>query len=137
MVRIKFPHFTQEEALVLEKFQKEAAPQGKWSYDVRLKSKKADLAKIEDPTLKAYWEKVTAKRIDAIVETASQINIIEVKRYMLASGIGQLLTYAYMYAEQYKPQKPVQLWYVTYYSDPDIEELAPKFGIKTWSVVHL
>ena len=137
MPKPKFPHFTVDESKVLEIFQKEAAPTGKWSYDVRLKSRKAALAKIENPVLQVYWQKVTAKRIDALVETATDINIIEVKRMMLSSGIGQLLLYADMYAEQFKPEKSVKLWYVTYYNDRDVEALARKLGIRTWSVVRL
>ena len=110
---------------------------GKWSFDVKLTSKKFENAKIDDDLMRVIWKNLTAKRIDAVCETAEDINIIEVKRVMLASGIGQLMLYAYMYNQQFKPQKPIKLWYVTYYNDPDIEEYCKLIGIKTWSKIHI
>ena len=137
MPKRRFPHFTLEEAEVLEEFMKSGLLEGKWSFDVKLVSKKFENAKIDDELMKVIWKNLTAKRIDAICETAEDINIIEVKRVMLASGIGQLMLYAYMYNQQFKPQKPVKLWYVTYYNDPDIEEYCRLIGVKTWSKVRV
>ena len=134
MARPKFPHFTLEEARTLELFQASRILVGKWSYDVRLRSKRAAKCPYKEEWLRRMWEAVTAKRIDAVCERDSDINIIEVKRYMLPAGIGQLLVYSYMYAEQFKPNKPIKLWYVTYYNDPDVEEICKRLGIKTWSV---
>jgi len=131
---VRFPHFTLEEAKVLDEFQKRKILVGKWSYDVRLKSKKSKLPGDVSDWVQRMWESVTAKRIDAVCETENKIHLIEVKRYMLASGVGQLLVYMYMYQEQFKPFKPLQLWYVCFYSDPDIVEICRKLGIKTWSI---
>lgn len=135
MPKAKFPHFTPEEAKVLEEFQRAGILRGKWSYDVRLESLRAEKVYIEDPTMRAMWKALTAKRIDAVCETDTDINIIEVKRAMLASGVGQLFLYAYMYNRQFKPQKPVKLWYVCYYHDPDIVEFCRLHGIRTWWMV--
>ena len=137
MARPKFPHFTLEEARTLELFQATGILIGKWSYDVRLTSKRATDCPFEEDWACRMWKALTAKRIDAVCERESDINIIEVKRYMLPSGVGQLLLYSYMYADEFKPNKPVKLWYVTYYSDPDVEDLCRKLGIKTWSVVRV
>ena len=137
MVKVKFPHFTLEEAKVLEEFQKLFFKGAKWQYDVRLESRKAKLPESEPEPFKIMWKKLTAKRIDALVETSDAFHIIEVKRVMLPSGIGQLLVYAYMFNEQFKPKKMVKLWYVTYYNDPDVEHICKQLGINTWSVVKL
>jgi len=137
MPKVRFPHFTLEEAKVLEEFMRSGILDGKWSFDVRLKSKKAEAVKIEDEMMRVMWEALTAKRIDAVCETPVDVNIIEVKRVMLPSGIGQLMVYAYMYNEQFKPKKPVKLWYVTWYNDPDVEHIANQLGIKTWSKVRV
>ena len=134
MAKIKFPHFTLEEAKVLEEFQKRFPYFTNWRYDVKLKSRKLDLAKIDDPILKKMWYHLTAKRIDAVCEDNENIYIIEVKRYMMASGIGQLLVYQYMFNEQFKPKKNIKLWLISYYPDPDVEHIANQLGIRTWSV---
>jgi len=134
MPRPKFPHFTPDEAEVLEVFMDKGPLEGKWSYDVKLESQKAKWIKFESEAMERMWKAVTAKRIDAICETQTEINIIEVKKYMMASGIGQLLVYSFMYSEQYKPTKPVKLWLIAKYPDPDVEEVARKVGIKTWTI---
>ena len=135
MAKVKFPHFSIEEAEVLERFQETRRLVGDWSYDVRLKSIKAEEVKIEDPVLRQMWEALTAKRIDAVCETREDINIIEVKRVMLPSGIGQLMLYSYMYNQQFKPTKPVKLWLIAKYHDPDIVEYCKMVGIKTWWMI--
>ena len=135
MARVKFPHFTLEEAEVLEKFQEAGVLSGKWSYDVRLESKKVPAMEGEPEYIKKMWKAVTAKRIDAVCEDENFIHIIEVKRYMQASGIGQLLLYSHMYAEQFKPFKRIKLWLIAYYPDADVVEFCEQMGIKTWTVV--
>ena len=135
MAKVKFPHFTPDEAEVLEEFMRKGPLEGKWSFDVHLKSLKAERIPVEDTVYRMMWEKLTAKRIDAVCETYNSINIIEVKRVMLASGIGQLMLYSYMYNKQFKPKKPVYLWYVVKYHDPDVVEYCRNIGIKTWWMV--
>ena len=134
MVRTKFPHFTPEEAEVLDEFIRKRIIVGEWKFDVRLPSNRAKEVDIKDPTLKLFWEKVTAKRIDALCETPESIHIIEVKRYMLASGIGQLLLYSYLYNKHFKPSKPIFLWLIAKYPDPDVIEWCKLHGIKTWTM---
>ena len=136
MPRPKFPHFTLEESKVMEELLIERPIWGDFKFDVHLTSKKFELAKIENETLRRMWHALTAKRIDAVCDTGKEIYIIEVKRMMLASGIGQLLLYAHMYNKEFKPEKPVKLLYATYYPDPDVEEFCRQIGIKTWSVVR-
>jgi len=134
MPRPKFPHFTKDEAEVLEAFMKQYPNVQKWEFDVRLKSKKAEGIKFENEMMKLFWEKATAKRIDAVAHLTNEIWLIEVKRYMLSSGIGQLLVYSFMYNEQFKPKKYVKLWLIAKYPDPDVIEVCKKLGIKTWSM---
>lgn len=88
--------------------------------------------KITDPTMRLMWEALTAKRIDAVAETDTFIHIIEVKRVMLPSGIGQLLLYSYLYNEQFKPTKNIKLWLIAKYPDPDVIHVCKQMGIQTW-----
>ena len=134
MEKIKFPHATSEERQALEEFIRKGIISGIWTFELRLPSRKAKgLEHLPEP-IRVMWEKLTAKRIDAVCEAADAIYLIEVKRYLLPSGIGQLLVYAYMYNEIYKPKKPVKLYYVAYYNDPDVAEVCKNMGIKVFTV---
>ena len=133
--RIRFPHYTEEERRALEEFMKAGILHGVWSFEVRLKSRISEFAKELPENWRRMWETVTAKRIDAVCEEPDRINIIEVKRRLMSSGIGQLITYEKMYKEQFKPTKPIQLWMVAWENDPDVAKVCADMGIKTWTVV--
>ena len=134
-MKIKFPHATSEEREALQKFIDAGIIHGIWTFELRLPSRKAKIAEKAAEPFRIMWEKLTAKRIDAVCEAADAIYLIEVKRYLLPSGIGQLLVYAYMYNEIYKPKKPIKLYYVAYYNDPDVAEVCKNMGIKVFTVV--
>jgi hypothetical protein len=68
-------------------------------------------------------------RIDAVGESPSNIDIIEVKPRGNMAGIGQLLTYKNHYLEEYKPTKPVRMVLVCADIDPNIIPLAEQNGI--------
>ena len=136
-LRIRFYHFTDEEAEVARLFILEGPLQGEWYCDIRLPSRKAKfVGELEEPW-RTMWLHLTSKRIDLLCVQRDTIHIIEVKRYMLSSGVGQLLTYRDMFEETYKPIVPVELWYVTYYPDPDVIEICRRHGIRTWSVIKV
>ena len=132
MEALRFKHFTLDEKEIAEKFIKKHQQFFNWRFDVRLKSKKSELVEIEDETLRLMWENLTAKRIDMLFEDARYIYIAEVKRVMLASGIGQLLLYERMYKEQFRPSKPVKLYYIVKYPDPDVDQFCKDLNILTW-----
>ena len=136
ITRPKFPHFTEEESYVLRKFIEANVITGEWYTDVKLTSRKASYVENMEEPWRTMWLTLTAKRIDAVCVSRDAVHIIEVKRVMLPSGVGQLQLYRMMFAEEYKPQLPIRLWYVTYYSDPDVEEMCRRAGIRTWSVVR-
>lgn len=132
---IKFPHYTSEEEFIAKQFILSGTLKGEWYADVKLKSRKANWIHDYKEPWRSMWEALTAKRIDLLCINPKAIYIIEVKRYMLSSGIGQLITYRNMFLEEYRPDVPVYLYYVTYYHDPDIVALAKKLGIYTWWMV--
>lgn len=135
MYRIPFPHFTKEEADVLRRFIEAGLIKGKWYFDVRLTSQKAKFVEKLPSPWAWMWQQLTAKRIDAVCVSENAVHIIEVKRYMLSSGVGQLITYRDMFIKEYEPSGPVVLWYVTFYHDPDIVRLCESLNINTWYVV--
>ena len=136
-LRIRFFHFTDEEAEVARLFIQHGPLDGEWFCDVRLPSRKARWVVEAEEPWRTMWMHLTSKRIDLLCVQKDTINIIEVKRYMLSSGVGQLETYRDMFIEYYKPLVDVTCWYVTYYPDPDVELVARKRGIRTWSFIKV
>ena len=134
-VALPFPHFTPEESEVARRFIESGTLKGEWYFDVRLTSSKAEWIKRVEHPWREMWKAVTAKRIDIVCVSARAVHIIEVKRMMLSSGIGQLMTYRDMFIKEYQPDAPVVLWYVTYYHDPDVVKMCNTLGINTWYVV--
>ena len=132
---LPFPRFTEEENIVAKKFIEEVNIDGEYWFDVRLTSTKARYVDNLPKPLQKMWEEVTAKRIDMVILTKNVVHIVEIKRYMLSSGIGQLLLYRDMFIDEYQPDSPVELWYAVYYWDPDVMKLCKKLGIKTWSYI--
>jgi hypothetical protein len=68
-------------------------------------------------------------RIDAVGESTSNIDIIEVKPRGNMAGIGQLLTYKEHYFNEYNPTKPIRMVLVCEAIDPNIIPLAEQHGI--------
>jgi len=135
MAKPKFPHFTADEAEVLEEFIKRGIIKGEWKFDVRLPSEKAKYIEHYPEPWKSMWIALTSKRIDALCEDENYIHIIEVKRVMLHSGIGQLLMYKYLYEKHFKPKKPIKLWLIAKYHDPDVVKLCRQLNINTWWLI--
>ena len=134
---LPFPRYTGEEDIVAKEFIYSNKIDGEYYFDVKLTSKKAKFLDNAPPDFRYMWQQITAKRIDLVILTKNIIYIIEFKRYMLSSGIGQLLTYYHMFIKEYQPEGKIELIYATYYPDPDIVDIAKEYNIKTWSVVKL
>ncbi|MCD6094170.1 MAG: hypothetical protein J7J51_05235 [Candidatus Omnitrophica bacterium] len=133
--RLPFPHNTTEESIVLRRFIEANILKGEWWFDVKLPSMKAEFVKNLPEPWATMWKNLTAKRIDALCFTGRAWHIIEVKRQMLASGIGQLKLYDFMFKKYYQPEEPVHLWYVTFYHDPDVVLMCEREEIKTWWLI--
>lgn len=80
-------------------------------YSVRLHGQK--LPPSEDPVYAGMWEKITARRIDAVAHTTDRIDIIEFRPFAGPSAIGQLLMYKTLYEMEVKPTKPIKLILIT------------------------
>ena len=107
-------------------------PDAKLKFDVPLKSKAPAALETAPEHYRKLWEYLTAKKIDFIAEYPEKIMIVEVKRKLSASAVGQLLLYRKMFTEQYKPGKPVELWHIANYPDLDVIELLNELGIRWW-----
>jgi len=130
---MKFRHFSPEEKEIMKAFMEAHPALFNYRFDVRVGGKKAELADIKEEWVKLMWKSLLAKRIDAVAEDRSYLYIIEVKQWMLLSGVGQLLGYKELYKQTYPVIKPIKLVYAVRYPDPDVIDVCKAYGINWWS----
>lgn len=104
----------------------------KIEFDVPLKTTKISEVRKEFETFARMWEYLTAKKIDIVIHLPEKIMIVEVKKKLSASAAGQLLLYRDLYLQEYKPNKPVELWHIAVYGDSSVIPLLEKLNIKWW-----
>ena len=132
----KFPRYTEEETIIAKEFIKQwPNDNDEFWFSVHIPSAKAKWVVNAPPFLQYQWTVVTAKRPDLVIVSKNVVHIVEFKRYMLSSGIGQLLLYRDMFLEYYKPDAPIELWYAVWYWDPDVAKKCEREGIKWWSYI--
>ena len=132
---LPFPRFSRDEDWIAKAWIYDVRLKGEYWFGVCLPSKKFQVPEHIPESLKRMWLIDTAKKIDIVVLTDYEVHLVEVKRKMLSSGIGQLLLYKEMFREYYRPTGRIVLWYVTYTSDPDVVDMCKALGIKTWSYI--
>jgi len=59
--------------------------------------------------LRRQWRESSKFKIDAVVTTSSEVQLIELKDLARTSALGQLLCYRYWYELERDPQKPLSL----------------------------
>ena len=130
----KYPHMRQWEAEIMDKYHNDVGMVGDWSYDVPLKVRQTPVPSYMTDNESLLWQRITAKRIDAVCERKNIIYIIEIKDRLRPSAIGQVLTYLVLYDEQFAPKKPLQGVVLTEYTDPDMLHVASHYNIEVWVV---
>jgi len=128
----RFRHFKEEEIEIFKDFAITMFPNAMYYFDIPLYVKLPEHLEKEPEWVKEQWKYLTAKKIDAIIETEDKYHIIEVKGRVRPSAIGQLIVYRDMFVEQYKPEKPLELWIVAKYYDSEVARIAKQHGINVW-----
>lgn len=118
----------------MEKYHKKYPNKGEWSYDVPLKVRYNPAPQLESDALADLYNRATAKRVDAVCETAGVIFVIEIKDRLRPSALGQALTYKALYKEQFLPSKPVQPVILTEYTDLDMKHVCDLYNVLVWVV---
>ena len=130
----KYAHMRQWEEAIMEKYHETVGMVGEWSYDVPLKVRETPVPSYMTDNESLLWQRITAKRIDAVCEKRDVIYIIEIKDRLRPSAIGQVLTYLVLFEEQFAPQKRLQGVVLTGYTDPDMMHVADVYNIEVWVV---
>jgi len=74
----------------------------------------------EQDKMQRMWRAVISKRTDAIAELETEVWLIEVAEHPEMRAVGQLITYAALWKEDPKIDKPVHKVLVANSIDPDI-----------------
>ncbi len=126
---VKFVHFKPDELAVAERWVKQTNLDGSITWDVKL-SRDPGRSPANAPASQAeLFAFLQQFRIDAVVETDKEVWLVEFKDRVRMSGLGQLITYAALYREQYKPTKPVRMLMVAGQNDPQIAIVGNAQGI--------
>jgi len=126
----RFTHMKESEAQVWERFLANLP----WRavavrYDVRLGEGATLPADVPQWVRDMAWA-LSAKRVDAVVETADHVYLIEVKSRASLSAVGQLLGYELLYRRQYGSAKGITLVLVCESIAPDVEPVLERYGIE-------
>jgi len=87
----------------------------------------------KDP-FQRMWRFNTSKRADAIIETATEVLIVEVASYPGLRAVGQLQVYQTLWIEDPKIDKPERLVLVAERIDADLGAACGKFGIQVYLI---
>jgi hypothetical protein len=126
----KYPHMFPLDEAVWERF---LAKHGQdyigFQYDVTCGITSSFYNSLAEP-YKSDATILSKLRIDAVGETASTMDIIEVKPRGNMASVGQLLTYKKHYIDEYNPTKLVKLVLVCADIDPNIIPLLEQNAIE-------
>jgi len=134
MARAKYAHMQSDEADVWERFLLRMPWRAtRIVYDVRLGEGARVDAGVPEWVKRMAWA-LSTKRVDVLVETATEFIIVEVKGRGALSAVGQLLGYLVLFNQQYSPQKRVRLALVCGNIAPDMGPILTEYGIETYVV---
>lgn len=134
MARAKYPHMKPEEVALWERFLLRLP----WDalsieYDVRVGEGSKPPPNAQ-PWMRKMVHDLSTKRIDAVIETADEIILVELKERASLSAVGQLLSYLSLFTRQRNPRKPVRLVCVADRVAPDMAPIFADYGIQTFIV---
>lgn len=72
---------------------------------------------------KRMWTRITQKRIDLLAETPNQLWLVELRHAATSNAVGRLLQYLLLWDRDPVIKKPVQLFLVTNFNDPELDDL--------------
>jgi len=104
-----------------------------YRYDVRVGSQ-AFISYDAPEWLKADAIALSMKRIDVVFEDSENIYITEVKPRITPYTLGQVLTYATLFSDQYKPEKSIVATIIASQVDPDVMGIAQQQGVQIFLV---
>lgn len=82
----------------------------------------------------AMWKTLRQKRIDVVLHWEASTWIVEVKPTANMSALGQVLAYAYLWAEKHPDKEKPRPVVVCRYADPDLAGVYHQLGVTVWAL---
>lgn len=130
----KYRHMRPDEKAIWYQAQKELGiPDNELTYDLALGE-----GVPVDPTW-PLWQRrmvlaLSRKRADVVRYTGQEWTIIEVKRQVGMSAVGQLLCYRLLFIKKFHPATPVKMLAIGQRSAPDMYFILPQLDISMYLV---
>jgi hypothetical protein len=132
--RGKPPHLLEIDTPVWYRFLKNHRPETiNLHYDVYLGMHDMAREQLKD-SMQRMWYYANAKRVDAVIETPTEIWLIEVSNILAIRAIGQALSYSVLYSQDPVIKKIERPVLVGEYMDLDLLGVAGKYGITVFLV---
>lgn len=126
---LTYPHLKPEEIAIWERFiTKYPAQFSEVFYDVVV-GEGAKVPEIQEENFRRDIRYLSAKKIDVVGKTYSDIWIIELRKRAGIEIVGKLMSYVQLYKEKFMPVENVVGVLVTDEEMPDIRNLCQNFGV--------
>ncbi len=127
--RHKYPHLLGEDIPVWNRFISKYPDRfDTVDYDI-LVGKGGDTSNIPDDNSKKQWVQLTRKRIDVIGYKNGFPTIIEVKKRVSLSTLGQVLGYRFLYLAEHPELPSVKIFIICSSIDQDDKDILNYYGV--------
>ena len=130
----ELPHYKIGETRTIKRFIELGYLPGDYVFDFRLPYQLTDTEKLYSESEQRMMINLKSMRIDAVVETAEAIWILEVCRGLELSYTGKLIGYTDIYKQLYKPSKPIKMGVVGLDDNVMARGALERMGVKVWLV---
>lgn len=124
------PHMSSQDLPLWERFQDQFGKEFTGFYFDVLVGTPSDVPAGTDEKMRNMWNRLTAKRIDAVGVKPDSYWLIEFRPHAAAGALGTMITYMTAWRKDPPDDKPIQPVIVSDLFDPDIIENANVLGIK-------
>lgn len=130
----KLPHYKVKEVETLKTFIKLDLLPGDYTFDFRLPYELTEAEKLLSESEQRMMINLKSMRIDAVVERADEIWILEVAKGLELSYTGKLLGYADIYKTKYGDGRPVKMGVVAHDDNVMARGALVRMGVKIWII---
>jgi len=131
----RFPHFLLLERQLAYEFLKRQILTGRVAFDVPVDTEYSRMLEETGDYFLVRQAYLLKKRIDMLFDTDTALWIIEIKKMIRASAMGQVLVYKKLLRETYKlPRKKIRLGVLAAQDDPTVRRILNSQKIETWVI---
>jgi len=125
----RLPTFKPEEIALAHDFIRSGLIKGEVRAGIPLETERSRRVLELNPAA-GFWDRYPwMLKVDLVVETPAEVWIVELSSRIQMVTVGQILTYAGLYEEQYRPGKPIRLAVVARRGAPEVQAVLERQGV--------